>query len=186
MRHADSRVARRKRGKRAIRELLVHGDLDAVVEHARDAGARRTFRYLLTCVHDADEAVRQRAIGATGPVVAVLADDDLDAVRELVRRLLWWMNDESGALLRVAPEIIAEILIHVHGLVGEYAKLLPRYLTEEPFEPSAHRAVYRLAVARPAAVAGVEPRLRASLDDDDPVVREFAGRALLQLERRAS
>ena len=146
---SSSRVKARQRGKRAIREMLVAGDIDRIARHAAETGAHRTFRHLLTCVHDRDETVRQRAIVACGRVAGVLADHDLDGVRELIRRLLWWMNDESGALLRVAPEILAEILVNVRELVDEYAKLLPRYLDEEPFGPSARRAIDRLGGVTP-------------------------------------
>jgi len=45
--HASTRI----RGKQAIRELIYADDLDGVVRHARAAGAKRTFRYLLSLLH---------------------------------------------------------------------------------------------------------------------------------------
>jgi len=176
-------VSVRKRGKLAIRGMVAAGDLEGVVRHAREVGAKRTFRHLLTAVHAREDGIRRRAIEACGRVAGVLAEDDLEAVRELVRRLLWWMNDESGALLRVAPEVIAEILVHVDPLVDEYARLLPRYLDEEPFERGAARAVVRVAEVRPDAFAGFVDSLRIGMDSPDPYVRDLSSRALQALQR---
>ena len=171
----------RKRGKQAIREMVSAGDLEGVVRHARETGAKRTFRHLLTVVHAREDVVRRRAIVACGRVAGVLAEEDLEAVREMVRRLLWWMNDESGALLRVAPEVIAEILLNVDALVDEYARLLPRFTHEEPFERGASRAVARLAEVRPDALAGFAESLRPGLDSEDAQIRALTERALRAL-----
>ena len=176
-------VSARRRGKQVIRAMVVSGDFDGIVRQARETGAKRTFRHLLSSLHDRQDIVRWRAIVSCGRVAGVLAEDDLEAVRELIRRLLWWMNDESGALLRVAPEVIAEILVNVDPLVDEYAKLLPRYLDEEPFERGAAWAIARLAEVRPDALRGFVDSLRSGLESPDPQVREFTKRALQALQR---
>ena len=181
MRSSDSVVSSRKRGKRAIRELLVRGDLDAVVRQSRETDARRTYRHLLTFLHDRDDLVRWRAVVASGRVAGVLARRDLEGVRELIRRLLWWMNDESGALLRVAPEVLAEILVNVEPLVAEYADLLPTYVREEPFERGALWAIARLAEARPGALTDPSDSIRFGLDSEDGEIRGHTWMALLAL-----
>lgn len=181
MRSNDSAVVARKRGKRAIRELLARGDLDAVVRQSRETDARRTYRHLLTFLHDREDLVRWRAIVACGRVAGVLAERDLEGVRELVRRLLWWMNDESGALLRVAPEVLAEILVNVEPLVIEYADLLPTYIREEPFERGALWAIARLATVRPDAIEGAAERVEAGMRSEDPGIRGHTWLALRAL-----
>jgi len=181
MRSSDSAVASRKRGKRAIRELLTRGDLDAVVRQSRETGARRTYRHLLTFLHDRDDLVRWRAVVACGRVAGVLAKKDLEGVRELIRRILWWMNDESGALLRVGPEVLAEILVNVEPLVVEYADLLPTYVDEEPFERGALWAIARLAEARPGVLTDAADSIRFGMDSQDGEIRGHTWMALQAL-----
>lgn len=173
-----NRVQARRNDKKAIREMLSLGDTDGIVRHARDAGSKRTIRYLLLMVHDRDDAIRWRAIEACGLVAGVMAEDDLEGVKDTVRKLMWWMNDESGALLRVAPEILAEILINVEPLVDDYARMLPQYLTEEPFERGAHWAVHRVLGKYPTALDGVAAKLRRSLESDDTFIRVHARKTL--------
>ena len=176
-----NRVQARRNDKKVIREMLSRRDIDGVVRHARDAGTKRTFRHLLLMVHDREEAIRWQAIEACGRVAGVMAEDDIEAVKDTIRKLMWWMNDESGALLRVAPEIMAEILVNVPGLVDEYARMLPQYLTEEPFERGAHWAVWRLAGEHPEVLDGAVTELQRSLESDDPWIRDRAGKALKRL-----
>ena len=182
---AGNRVQARKSTRRTIRELLSHGDIGSVVRHARDDGAKRTTRYLLSIVHDPDEVIRWRAITAIGRVAAVMAEDDIEGVRDTMRKLMWWMNDESGALLRWGPEILAEILVNVDVLVDDYARMLPQYLTEEPFERGAHWAVWRVLGVYPTSLNGVAAKLRPSLYSVDPWIRDHARKALDLLQEKA-
>ena len=173
-----NRVSARRNDKKAIREMLSQGDMDGIVRQARDAGAKRTFRHLLIRVHDRDDTVRWRAIEGCGLVAGVMAEDDLSGVKDTIRKLMWWMNDESGALLRVAPEILAEILVNVEVLVDEYARMLPQYLTEEPFERGAHWAVHRVLGKYPTALDGAAAKLRPSLESEDAFIRVHARKSL--------
>jgi len=122
--------------------------------------------------------VRWRAVEAIGLVAGDLARPDPERVRDFVRRLLWQMNDESGGLSWLSPEIIGEILVNVPTLADEYAPLLLSYLREEPFERGAHQAICRLARKRPDLFRQGLPLLAGSLGDSDPIVRALAASAL--------
>lgn len=167
-----------KLGKRAIQQAVEAGDLEPIVEAARSKGASRVIRYLMRLLHDRREIVRWRAAVATGRVAAVMAETDTEDVRELLRRVFWWMNDESGALLRCGPEVIAEVLVNVPELVDEYAGKLPHFLDEEPFERGTHWAIARIAREYPDAFPALTGQMRQSLDADDPYYRAYAMMAL--------
>ena len=62
------------------------------------------------------------------------SEQDLERVRVLVRGLFWSMNDESGNLIRFAPQAIGEILARVPELLPEYEKNLAAFRDESPFE----------------------------------------------------
>jgi len=162
--------------KAAVRQFLCDRDLEPVRQWA--GTVRSPLRTLFSLTFDHEELVRWRAVEAIGQVAADLARPDLERVRDFVRRLLWQMNDESGGLSWLSPEIIGEILVNVPSLADDYAPLLLSYLDEEPFERGAHQAICRLARKRPDLFRQGLPLLAESLGDSDPTVRGLAASAL--------
>jgi hypothetical protein len=126
-----------------------------------------------------DAGVRGRAIEAVGRVAAVRARRDLEPAREIVRRALWLMNDESGGVLWAGPELIGAVLANVAAVRGEFLDVLASFLEEEPFRIGTRWALWRVALAAPAEVAAAAAgALAASLVDPDPAVRGHAALAL--------
>jgi hypothetical protein len=136
------------------------------------------MRYLTGLTFDSDELIRWRAIAAVGRVAGLLARQDLERVRDIIRRLLWLMNDESGGLAWHGPEMIGEILVNVPALIPEFKTILPSYLREEPFERGTRFAMYRVAQVEPGAFGERAPELRDSLDDPDPLIKAYGILAL--------
>jgi HEAT repeat protein len=128
---------------------------------------------------DPDELVRWRAVEAAGRLAAIRAREDLEPVREMLRRTLWLMNDESGGLLWLGPQVIGAVLAYVPALRGESLAVLASFLEEEPFRVGVRWALWRVALSDPTAVAAAAARqLAASLADPDPAVRGHAALAL--------
>ena len=164
----------------AVRNLLLLRDRKGLLQWS---GRRRNhYRVVMSLVYDSDELVRRRAIEAIGRLAGSQDRHDLEKVRDLIRRLLWLMNDESGGLGWQAPEMIGEILVNVPALIGGYAHLLPAFLDEEPFERGAQQAIYRVATVNPQPFAESAGRLRDSLNDPDPATRVYAALALMAIE----
>lgn len=158
------------------RALLKARSLDGVVPWVRST--RGAMRALHSLAFDEDELTRWRAFEAIGTVAAWKAEENPDWVRDLLRRLFWTMNDESGATGWYAPEVIGEILVHVPALIGEYAGMLPHFFKEEPFERGAFRAVARCAAINPEAFSKAAQALKEALDDPDAGIRIAALSAL--------
>ena len=137
----------------------------------------------MSVTYDSDELVRWRAIEATGWVAGKSPSSDLDSVREMVRRLLWQMSDESGGLAWHASELIGEILVNVPVLIPEYADLLLSFLREEPFERGTHFAVYRVVQVNPKPFNDCVTDLVSSLADPDPAIRAFSALTLGVLKK---
>ncbi len=178
---SDPTLAPRRLGKERVRRMLETGDLRGIVGRVSEVGAPRVLREVTRALFDRDEVVRWRAAVATGRLAAAIATSDLEAVRELLRRVMWWMNDESGALLWNGPQVMAEVLVQVPALRTEFGALLPRYLGESPFERGAAWALWRLGSVDPDVVGDAEDRLRALLADPDPALRGTAALALRPL-----
>ncbi len=160
----------------AVRRLLEAFDLAALDRWA--AAERGAWAALQPLLFDDDELVRWRAVEAAGRVAAVRARADLEPAREMIRRALWLMNDESGGVLWVGPEVIGAVLAHVPALQGEFLEVLASFLEEEPFRAGTRWGLWRVALASPAAVAPAAAALGPSLRDPDPEIRGLAALAL--------
>jgi len=66
-----------------------------------------------------------------GVIVSNLADTDKESAREIMRRLMWSLSDESGSIGWGAPEAMGEIMASHQGLANEYAHMLISYIRED-------------------------------------------------------
>jgi len=171
------RAERRERARR----LLEAFDLEAVERWA--ATEPRAGGFLQSLLFDDDLQLRWRAVEALGRVAAARARRDAEAAREMVRRALWLMNDESGGLLWLGPPLIGAVLANVPALCGEFLQILASFLEEEPFRAGTRWALWRVAAVRPEGVAAAAAALVASLADPDPSVRGHAILALAATSR---
>ena len=162
--------------KATVRAFLEQRDLDGVV--AWSDTIRSPFRPLLSHAYDSDELIRWRTVEAVARVAAKVSRSNHETVRELIRRLFWLMNDESGGLCRIAPELIGETLVRVPKLIEEYAPMLPSFLVEEPFERGTHWALWRLSCLRSSLFANAADKLKRSLADADPAIRAYGALTL--------
>lgn len=172
------------RGGRAVRvrdetarRLLEAFDLEGLERWA--AGEPLAWRTLQPLLYHGDALVRWRAAEGLGRVAAVRARADVESVRERVRRTLWLMNDESGGILWMGPQVLGAVLAGVPPLRGELVDVLASFLEEEPFRAGTRWGLWRVALASPAAVATASAgALAASLSDPDPAVRGHAALVL--------
>lgn len=144
---------------------------------------QRVLNFLRASLCEESETRKWRAVSALGLLAADLARENLAQARELMRRLMWSLNDESGSSGWGAPEAMAEIMAVHEGLAEEYAHMLVSYLREDGNyleNPLLQRGLLwglgRLAGQRPALVQrqGAAPHLLPFLESGDPVVRGLA------------
>lgn len=154
--------------KRKIADLLLGNNIDDVLMWA--SSARNAQRILLSLAYDTDENIRRCSIEAIGKLSETTAQNDIEKVRDLIRRQFWLMNDESGGVGWYSPDIIGEILVNVPSLIDEFANLLLAYLKEEPFERGAHRAILKVASINPEPFRNHASLITESLDSDNPEI----------------
>ena len=159
--------------------------LRAEADPAEFEGLERTglINGLLAALNRPEEEVRHRAGEVLGLAVAGLAGDDLEAARNIMRRLAWSLNDESGAVGWGAAEGMAEIMVRVPDLAREFSAVLVFQLREDPGAPefpplvkSCLRAVGRIAGADKNSAAGAAQHLPRFLRSPDPEIRGLAAR----------
>jgi HEAT repeat protein len=173
--------------KRTIISRLKTEPLDAVLAEVRRLPPRKAVSPLIAGLFNADGNVKWHAVSALGVVMAVLAEEDMEASRNIMRRLMWSLNDESGSIGWGVPEAMAEIMANHDGLAEEYAHILVAYMREDgsylellPLQRGLMWGVGRLAEARPDLLKkwGAPVYLLPYLDSEDPEVRGLAARAL--------
>jgi hypothetical protein len=170
----------RQQRKHVVNELVTSRDLPRLTELAKTD--KRVVGVLCSLLFEQDERFRWRAIEALGVVSAIVADTDLQSVRELLRRLEWLMNDESGGAGWHSPEAMAAIVVSVPQLLEVFGVLLGSYLNDEALSRGAHWAVAAVAKVRPDLLTDKTPELLESLGSADSYIRGYSVIALAAIE----
>lgn len=176
--------SRRQQRRRAVRQLLERRDLSGL--QALAARQPRIAGNLVGLLNEPEDLLRWRAIEALGLLAAAKATEDPDSVRDLVRRQLWSMNDESGNVAWHAAEAVGEILARVPALAAEYTTMLAAHADVPLFRAGVLWALSRIAGVRPDLVQDQVPLLLQSLADPQPEARGHAAVALGHLAAAAA
>jgi hypothetical protein len=166
-----------------VAALLEAEDLELAMQGLRELPRQRVLRALLASLCTEAETRKWRAVSTMGMLVADLARENTEEARELMRRLMWSLNDESGSSGWGTPEAMAEIMAAHEGLAEEYVHMLVSYMREDGNyleNPLLQRGLLwgigRLAEARPVLVQKHDAAayLMPFLDSNDQVVQGLA------------
>ena len=158
-----------------IAEYIKKADYPALVSEANKNQAK-VLKYVQSYIYgDYDDPIRWQAISAFGHLAHEYADIYDEPYRNVLRRSLWAMNDESGNVPWSAPEVMAAII-----------KAAPKYnydftapmLTNGLDNPMCHIgvlwAVGHLGSNFNADLAQFLPRLTFALQSDDALLCGYA------------
>jgi hypothetical protein len=154
--------------KERVMELLRQGDTAGLERLVADQPA--AVRFLQGRLWDADSEIREGAAQALGAAAA--AHPDLG--REVLRRALWALNDESATNGAYMLPAIGEIGYRAPDLANPFVGPMTSYLWDEGLRPGILRALCRIAETAPELVAPIRYRLEAIED-----VRDTGERACL-------
>jgi len=158
--------------KTVLKKLLLNRDQDGILSWWQKE--RSSQRVVLSMLFDNDPLLKWRTVQALGSICEFKSEEDIEWVRGVVRHLLWGMNDESGNLIRIAPEALAEILLRVPSLIDEYAEIVISNHDLEPFEAGVHLFMARISAVKPELLKTYYHVLLQSLQNSDPQIRLFA------------
>lgn len=170
--------------KARVRELVSDGSLEELAVWAQQD--RYVLRPLLGLLFDTDELICRRTIHTLGLIAPRIFAEDPERIRLIIRQQFWHMNDESGNVGWYAPQVIGEIVASVPALVDEYARRLPPFFVEEPFEAGAYWAVARIAENRPEVYRAITSKLVAATADPDASIRYYSLLALSRIDPAAA
>lgn len=183
-------MARMRTHKQLIREWLESADWKKHLAALAAMDGRESTGPLLSLLLLGGDMAARAAVGL-GVTVAALADQEPEAARNIVRRFMWHMNEESGNIGWGIPEAFAEVLARSPRMAKEFHNILLSYVADTGHDDnfcdhgvlrrSCYWAVGRLAQARPDLCERVKPWLVKGLDDTDIPCRGMAAWALMQL-----
>jgi hypothetical protein len=150
------------RVKEEVMELLRQGDSEGLERMVAENPA--AVRFLQGRLWDADPEIRCRAAVALGAAAA--AHPELG--RELLRRALWAINDESATNGGPMLPAIGEIGRRSPELVAPFVGPMTAYLWDEGLRPGILDALRRIAEVAPELIEEVRDRLLALEDSQDP------------------
>ena len=131
--------------RKEIKNALIEDDLDRIAALA--PGNKRVFGAIMALTYDKENVIAWRAIEAMGRAVAAVATDDPGTARDIVRRLLWSVTEESGSIGWSAPEMLAEVVVRSPGQFSDLPPIILSLHDEPPFLPGVLWAMGRFAEA---------------------------------------
>lgn len=173
--------------------LLRAEDFDDRLEEWARFAPRKVINPLLSFLYSLDELLKGRAVTAIGIVMKRMADENMEQARDIVRRLMWNLNDESGCSGWGSGEAMGEILAAHEGLAREFYRILASYISHEgnhlgngPLERGILWGLGRLAQVRPELVQHTVKDLVLYLSSEDPHHRGLACWVLSRIQSAAA
>jgi len=148
-------------------EMLRQGDAEGLERIVGDNPA--AIRFLQGRLWDADPEIRSRAAVALGAA----AKSHPDLGRELLRRALWALNDESATNGAYMLPAIGEIGRRAPDVAAPFVGPMTAYLWDEGLRPGILSALCRIAEMAPELIEEIRGRILAVAKTDDTGEQEF-------------
>lgn len=182
-------MARMRSAKQRLRAILESPEWQGHLDDIAQGGVENVgplFSFLLM-----EPRTMHRAAVGLGRLTARLAESQPEIARNVIRRLMWHLNEESGNIGWGIPEAFGEILAASEPLARDFHRVLISYVIDlgrddnycdnDVLRRSCYWAIGRLAQARPQLCLMARPWLVKGLVDQDPVCQGMAAWALAQL-----
>lgn len=175
--------------KRRIKALLQAANWQENLAEIINAGMAATGP--LFALLPQEPELMHRAARALGLLIAKIYEDNPEAARNLIRRFMWHMNEESGNIGWGIPDAFAEALAASPELAKTYSRILNSYIYDLGFDDNfcdqdilrrdCYWAIGRLAETEPQLADPARPWLVKGLNDPDPICRGMAAWALAKI-----
>ena len=168
--------------KKKIFSFLGQDDLKTAIDKICELPEKQAVNPLFSFLFNSNPLIKWHAVTAMGAVVSQLADKELESARNIMRRLMWNLNDESGGIGWGSPEAMGEVLAIQKELAAEYHTILisyidpaGNYLEHQILQRGVLWGIGRFAHARPQLAKSYLPMLVPLIDSDDDYIRGLAG-----------
>lgn len=142
----------------------------------------RAMRYLVGRLWDPDEGLRRRAAAAVGAAAAV----HRELGKDVLRRLLWALNDESACNGVCGLAAIGEIGARAPDLVEDFVGPVASLAWDDGLRVEILRALARIAEVAPELVAPFRAEVTRWVDLDDELEKDALRRLEVRLTNDAT
>ncbi len=104
---------------------------DAAMEMLAQIPDKQLVGHLFSYFYNQDELIKFRSVVAMGRLVVRIEQKNIEKARDVLRRIMWNLNDESGGIGWGSPEAMGEILNQSQKLAMEFKSILFSYLNSE-------------------------------------------------------
>lgn len=157
--------------RKKVKNHLGSNDLKAIAELAKKD--RRAMSALVRYSYDKGSVESWRAIKAIGMATKAIIDKEYDFVRETVRKLIWSIMEESGAIGWSAPEMLGEISAADPKKLHDIIPIIPSYYDEIFFRAGVMYSMSRLSDEVPDEIKKQKEFVKKSLTDENPLVKVY-------------
>ena len=169
--------------KKLITGYINEQNYEAIVEAGRENNARALRYVQMNIWGDYRNAQRWHAISALAALAKEYAYDNEEIYRNVIRRAVWAMADESGNVPWAAPEMMSAVIKACPQHYKEFVKIM---ITNGLDSPMCHLGVlWSVGYLGKDYISEIEPfmpKLLKFLDHKDPEMRGTAVWALKQLQ----
>ncbi len=177
--------------KKQVLSLIMDLEEERLEKALEDFEPRRVASPLIGLLCSGSQKIRWKAVAALGFVTDRLAREKPESAREIMRRFLWQMNEESGGIGWGVPEAMGEAMARNPMLAKEFGSILVSYLAQggnylehDPIRAAVVWGIGRMAQTQLAIAAPAKADLVLSLNSDNRVERAYAAWALVQMGER--
>jgi hypothetical protein len=175
------RTIRQKVGK-----ILENPDREIALEQLARIPDNQLTGHLFSHFYTRKDLIKFRSVTAMGFVGKRLAQTHMESARNLMRRLMWNLNDESGGIGWGSAEAMGEVLSHSRNLAAEFDSILfsfvdqnANYIDNPLLQQGILWGIKTYVTAAPDRLTPDRAGLLVPfLDCEDPVKRGYAVRAL--------
>jgi hypothetical protein len=169
-----------------VKEILENPDRQTALDRLSQIPDPQLKGHLFFYLYNQDELIRFRSVTAMGHLGFRMAETHMEKARDLMRRILWNLNDESGGIGWGSAEAMGEILSRHPGLAAEFDAIMFSFLDPEANfidNPQLQQGILwgmgTYAKAAPDRISAYRASVVVPfLDDEDPVKKAYAIRAL--------
>ncbi|MCF8091295.1 MAG: hypothetical protein K9K40_02415 [Desulfotignum sp.] len=120
-----------RKTRQMVGEILKSQDRKQALDRLAQIPDMQLLGHLFSHFYTTNELIKFRSVTAMGLLGKRLAEGHMESARNLMRRLMWNLNDESGGIGWGCAEAMGEIMARSPALAKEYASIFFSLLDPE-------------------------------------------------------
>ena len=117
--------------KKKLFELFKSTDFNSALDELNYLSPSQIINLLFSLILSTNSQVKWNAVLSMGVVTRSISEQSRESSRNILRRLMWNLNDESGGIGWGSAEAMGEILSSSDFLLDEFVPILISYLRED-------------------------------------------------------